>query len=122
MMRHYPDLDIASDWLFRRGNLIQPIRSTTQILVVTRHQYEISALVSQMSFEVETSGSIAKCQLFCQATVCSSTGVSIESTGEFLLYMRAVFRFRFCHCSVTKCQLFSQAKQTCSSTYTLHPL
>ena len=97
MTRRYPDLDIASGWLFRRENLIQPSRSTTQILVVTRHQYEISALDSQMSFEGETSGSIAKCWLFCQATVCSSMGVSIESTGEFLLYTRAVFRFRFCH-------------------------
>ena len=35
----------------------QPTRSTTQILVVT-HQYGISALVS----------SVAKCQLFSQAT------------------------------------------------------
>ena len=30
----------------RVGNLIKPIRSTTQIWVVTRHQFGISALVS----------------------------------------------------------------------------
>ena len=36
-------------------------------LVVTRHQYGISALVSQMSFGGETSDSIAKCRLFSQA-------------------------------------------------------
>ena len=49
------------------GNLIQPIRSTTQIWVVMRHQYGISVLVSQASFGGETSGSVAKCRLFSQA-------------------------------------------------------
>ena len=48
LMTHYPDLGTASYWLCRVGNLIQPIRSTTQIWEVTRHQYGISALVSQM--------------------------------------------------------------------------
>ena len=67
MTRHYPDLGSASDWSCRVGNLIQPIRSTTQIWVVTRHQYGISALVSQTSFGGETSGSVAKCRLFSQA-------------------------------------------------------
>ena len=64
---HYPDLDGASNWSCRVGNLIQPIRSTTEIWIVTRHQYGISALVSQTSFGGETSGSIAKCRLFSQA-------------------------------------------------------
>ena len=63
MTRHYPDLVSAS------GNLIQPIRNTTQLWEVTRHQYGISALVSQTSFGGETSGSVAKCRLFSQATV-----------------------------------------------------
>ena len=67
MTRHYPDLGSASDWSCRVGNLIQPIRSTTQIWVVTRHQYGISVLVSQTSFGRETSGSIANCRLFSQA-------------------------------------------------------
>ena len=39
----------VSDWSFRVGNLLQPIRGTTQIWVVTRHQCGISALVSQTS-------------------------------------------------------------------------
>ena len=39
MTCHYPDLGSASDWSYRVGNLFQPIRSTTQIWVVTRHQY-----------------------------------------------------------------------------------
>ena len=68
MTCHYPGLRSASDWSSRMGNLIQPIRSTTQIWVVSRHQYGISALVSQASFGGETSGSVAKCRLFSQAT------------------------------------------------------
>ena len=53
MTRHYPDLGNAFDWWCRLGNLLQPIRSTIQIWVVTRHQYGISALVSQTSFRGE---------------------------------------------------------------------
>ena len=44
----------------------QPITSTTPIWVVTRHQYGISALVSQTSFGGETSGGVARCRLFSQ--------------------------------------------------------
>ena len=69
MMHHNPDLDSASDWLCLMGNLIQPIRSTTQVRVVSHHQYGISALVSQTSFGGETSGSVAKFRLFSQAKV-----------------------------------------------------
>ena len=63
MTCHYPDLGSASDWSCRVRNLIKPIRSTTQIWVVTRHQYGIS-LVSQTSFGGKTTGSVAKCRLF----------------------------------------------------------
>ena len=52
MTYHYPDPGSASDWSCRVGNLLQPIRSSTQIWVVTRHQYGISALVSQTSWNV----------------------------------------------------------------------
>ena len=67
MTRHYPDLGSASDWLNQISHAARPIRSTTQIWVVTRHQYGISGLVSQTSFGGETSGSVAKCWLFSQA-------------------------------------------------------
>ena len=67
MTRHYPDLGSASDWSCRLVNLIQLIRSTTQIWVVSSHQYGISALVSRTSFGGETSGSVAKSRLFSQA-------------------------------------------------------
>ena len=68
MTLHHPDLGSASDWSCRVGNLIQPIWSTTQIWVVTRHQDRISALVSQTSFGGETSGGLAKCRMFSQVT------------------------------------------------------
>ena len=40
MMFHYPDLCSASDcqWSYHKRNLLQPVRGTTQIWVVTGHQ------------------------------------------------------------------------------------
>ena len=66
MTGHSPDLGSTSVWSCRVGNLLQPIRSTTQIWVVTRHQYGISVLVSQTSYFAGKliSGGVAKCQLF----------------------------------------------------------
>ena len=64
MSSHYADLGSASDWSCRSWNLLQPIRSTT--LGSTRHQYGISALVSQTSFRGETNTGVAKCRLFSQ--------------------------------------------------------
>ena len=68
MTLHYPDLGSASDWLNQISQAARPIRSTTQIWVVTRHQYGISALISQTSFRGEISGGVPKCRLFPQAT------------------------------------------------------
>ena len=48
--------------------MAKPIRSATQIWVMTRHQYGISAFAPQKPFHRETSDSIVKCQLFFQAT------------------------------------------------------
>ena len=64
MTRHYPDLGSASHWSCHVGNLIQPIRSTTRIWVVMRHQYGTFALASQTAFGGETQCSVAKCRLF----------------------------------------------------------
>ena len=64
MICHYPDLGRASDWSNQVFPMAQPIRSTTQIWVVT---HRISALVSQRSFGRETGGSVSKCWLFSQA-------------------------------------------------------
>ena len=82
MTRHYPDLGSTSDWSCRVGNLFQPIRSTTQNWVVTRHQYGISALVSQTSFGGKTSGSVAKCRLFSQASYLLNRGKCSLSYGD----------------------------------------
>ena len=68
MTHHYSDLGSASDWFNQISHVAQPIRSNTQIWLVTHHQYGNSALVSQMSFGGETIGSFAKCWLFSQAT------------------------------------------------------
>ena len=81
MTRHYPELGGASDWLNQISYAVRPIRSTTQIWVVTCHQYGISALVSQTSFGGKTSGSVAKCRLFSQATLSSTKTVIWEYYG-----------------------------------------
>ena len=70
MMRHYPDVGSASDWLI---SMARPIRSITQIWVVPHLQYGISALVFQPSFRRGTSGGIAKWRLFFQATRAKET-------------------------------------------------
>ena len=70
MKRHYHDLGSTSDWVYQISHAARPIRSTSQIWVVTRHQYGISALVSQTSFDGETSCSVAKCRLFSQICPC----------------------------------------------------
>ena len=62
MTCHYLDLGSAVEANFSSGKI--KIGSTTQIWVVTRHQYGISEFVSQTSFREETRGSVAKCRLF----------------------------------------------------------
>ena len=68
MMGPYPDLSCAFDWLKQISLAARLIRSASQIWVVTRHLYGISALVSQVSFRGEAGGDVAKCRLFCQAS------------------------------------------------------
>ena len=55
MTYHYQALGSASDWLKQIYLAARPIKSPTQIWVMTRHQYGISALVRRMSFRGETS-------------------------------------------------------------------
>ena len=56
----------ASDWLKKVSPTAWPIRSTTQMWLVIRQQYGITAVLSQISFPREASDSTAKCQLFFQ--------------------------------------------------------
>ena len=55
-------LGSASHYLNQISHVARPIRSTIQIwiwvVIMTRHQYGISALISQTSFDGETSGSV----------------------------------------------------------------
>ena len=91
MTRHYPDLSSASDWSCRVGNLIQPIRSTTLIWVVTRHQYGISALVPPKLFRGESSFGVAfECPLFSQAiNLCMSYKELLQNTISWKSVARA---------------------------------
>ena len=67
MTCHYPDVGSASDCLREISLTTRPIRSTTQICVVTRHQCGISAVVSQtlhVSQMNKCSAVVAKYRLF----------------------------------------------------------
>ena len=83
-------------WLCRNGNLLQPIRSTTQTYVVTRHQYGISALVLQTSVCWETSGGFKKLWLFSQVTNFPekwfSAHLCLRAVGEWELNVYGWFR------------------------------
>ena len=70
------DQGTAFDWLMQINYVARPIRSATQIWVLTSDQYGISALVSQTSFRGETIGDVAKCRLFTwtAAASCSKGG------------------------------------------------
>ena len=65
-----PDLASASDWFKQISHMptTNEKHYGTQISVVTHHQSGISALVSQTSYHRETSGDVAKCWLFSQAS------------------------------------------------------
>ena len=96
MTPSYPDLGSASDWLKEVPHALRPIRSTIQIWVVTRHQYGISALVSQTSFRGETVGGVAKCRLFSQ-TNGSITGQTSRIFFENIVPTYSLTnQFKFC--------------------------
>ena len=59
MTHLYPDLGSASDLLQQISHAARPVSSTTQIWLVTRHQYGNSSLVSETSFRGETSIGVA---------------------------------------------------------------
>ena len=65
MTRCYSDLGGASDWSSPERNFLQPIRSTTQIWVVTRAAWNFCTRFSD-SISRETSGGVGKCRLFSQ--------------------------------------------------------
>ena len=64
----FSSFSIPPHWSWLVGNLLQPIRSTSQIWVVTRHQFGIPRLVSQTLFRGATSGGVEKSRLYSPAT------------------------------------------------------
>ena len=52
MTCHYVDVSSASDWASRKGSLLQPIKITILIWLVTRHEHGISVGVPQVTFRV----------------------------------------------------------------------
>ena len=100
--RYYPDLGIASNWSKQNFHAARQIRSASQIWVVTRDQYGISALVPNTLFGGEPSGDIAKCGLFSQAnhTTCLPTKTSHKKFLVFWVFFKinciycVAFQFR----------------------------
>ena len=78
----YPDLGSAFYCLKQISLAARPIKSTTQIWVVTRHQCGISVLVPQTSFRKETSGGVAKCRLFSQANILNVVAAEVISQSR----------------------------------------
>ena len=89
-MSHYPDLGSAFNWFL--SNLPHPVRSTNQILKVTRHQYGISVLVSQTSFRGKTSCGAAKCRLFSWAILNEDHSQQSKLRKAWILIPRCGFR------------------------------
>jgi len=87
MTRQYPGMGSISDWLKQISRAARPIRNTTHTWVVTRHQYGISALVSQTSFRGKTSGGVAKCLLFSQARLLLEIHVPLVSCNKFYIFL-----------------------------------
>ena len=90
--KHYPDLGSSSDWSCRVGNLLQPISSTTQIWVVTCHQYGISAVVSPTLSREETRSGVAKCGLFSQADHYPDLGSTCDWLKQIFNQSEALLR------------------------------
>ena len=105
MTRHYSDLDSASDWMKQISPAVRPIRTITQIWVLTRHQYGISAFVSQTSFRGETSGGVAKCRLFSQSILLFVT----RNLYQFQCFLHTV-RISIRYSSTLSKQEYSQTR------------
>ena len=65
MKCHYQDLSNAFDWSCRKGNLFQPMKSTTQIRVVNVISLEFLRSLLR-SFCMESSDGIVECRMFSQ--------------------------------------------------------
>ena len=96
MMRHYPDLGSASDWLNRIFFAARPIRMTNEIWVATHHQYQMEFLRSFLRHHLVGKRSKVSCFLkllkdyFYPAWSCISWSFS-QSCYCFLLLQYGLF-------------------------------
>ena len=120
MMCHYPNLGGASDWSRHVRNLIQPIRSTTQIRVVSRHQYGISALVCQTSFRGKTVvasrnvGCFLRLQVLKPAMLFYQREPRGTCTNHFDVCHLCQYSFSFCRLKLWTCLIQLTASQSLS--------
>ena len=89
MTYHYQDLGSASDWMKQ----IEPIRSSTQNLVMTRHQYGISALVPKPSFRGNTAGGVGKFRLLVRKKNKINVILFGSTIPDAVQYLRYTSRF-----------------------------
>ena len=87
MTRQYPGMGSVSDWWKQISRAARTIRNTTYTWVLTRHQYGISALVSQTSFRGKTSGRVAECLLFSQARLLLEIHIPLVSCNKFYFFL-----------------------------------
>ena len=96
----YSDLGGASDWSGPETNLLQPIRSTTPIWVVTRAAKNFCSR-SPKVISRETSGDVWKCRLFSQGYfIVLRNEVFIISS---ILLLRKKANNQFSKCSKLSC-------------------
>ena len=90
--RHYPDLGSVSDWLNQISHLSRVIRSTTQIWVVTRYQYGISALFLRRHLagkQVAASPNVGCCVRLLLHNVFRKNFVTKLSVGKSLSFLQS---------------------------------
>ena len=69
VLNHYPDLGSVSYWLCHMGNVLQPIRSATQIWVVMHHRYGFLYLFLRCHFAEKPVVASQNVDIFSQATI-----------------------------------------------------
>ena len=113
MTYHYPDLGSASDWLEIWFIQSEALPRTTQIWVVTRHQYGISALLFQTSFCGETAGGVANVSFFIRLEfldilIIHNSAQIITFSLSFLLSLHGDVKLKaFKHSMYVACSEFS---------------
>ena len=93
------------------GKLLHPIISTTQIWVVTRHQYGISAPVFHTLFRGETTSGVAKWRLFSQAIERREREVPNEILSLFNLSSPSVDKREATHLYLDIIQSFLKCRE-----------